>query len=199
MVTCGCSLTSQEQPEAVLRRNELTIRNLQRELDFANEQLRDQERELLALKREPKDPRFRAASSVRAAETMVAWGIVSALRLHKLTSGILNTPGGGHELHAVLQPVDGNGEVVKVAGELRLGVQHPGHTRMLAELNITPLESRHLWSTGLIARGFYVQIPFESEVAADLMPGDRVIVSATLDLGDGRRFETTELLTVRGE
>ena len=125
-VICGCSLSSQARLEASLRHNENKIRGLQQQLTSAKQQLRDQENELLALKQSPGGNRVHTASSSRAVETIVAWGVVTSLEIHSLTSGILGTPDGGRIVNLVLQPVDGNGEVVKVAGELEIRVQLPG-------------------------------------------------------------------------
>ncbi len=190
----GCSLTGQHKLEASLRESEISIRQLEQKLATAKQQLHDQEDELQALK--TIESPFHSASSSRTPETAVAWGAVNQLRIHSLTSGILRTDDGGLTVNLIVQPLDREGEVVKVAGALSIQLQRPGKTTLLTQTTVTPLESRSAWTNGMIARGFQVELPLPDAAGASLEPDGKVLATATLDLGHDRQFEATHLVRV---
>lgn len=192
----GCSLTGQHKLEAGLRQSEISIRQLEQELATAKQQLHDQEDELQALKTSTIESPFHSASSSRTPEAAVAWGAVNQLRIHSLTSGILRTDDGGLMVNLIVQPLDRDGEVVKVAGELSIQLQRPGKTTLLTETTVTPLESRSAWTNGMIARGFQVELPLPNAADASLVPDGKVLATATLHLGHDRQFEAAHLIRV---
>jgi len=190
----GCGLTSQHKLEASLRQSENSIRQLQQELTKAKQKLHDQEAELQTLK--SIESPFHSASSSRTPEAAVAWGAVNQLRIHSLTSGILRTEDGDLKMNLIVQPLDRDGEVVKVAGELSIRLQRPGKTNLLTQTTVTPLESRGVWTNGMIARGFQVELTLPSTADASLEPDDKVLTTATLNLGHDRQFEAAHLIRV---
>jgi hypothetical protein len=192
----GCSLTGQHRLEASLRQSETSIRQLEQELATAKRQLHDQEDELQALKTPTTESPFHSASSSRTLEAAVAWGAVNQLRVHSLASGILRADDGGLAVNLIVQPLDRDGEVVKVAGELTIQLQRPGKTTLLAETTVTPLESRSAWTNGIIARGFQVEMPLPKAADTSLEPDSKVLVTATLNLGHDRQFQATHLVRV---
>lgn len=196
LVSAGCTSTGRDRLESTLRRREAGIRELERQLAAAEKQLRDQENELLALQQVSGDSSFRMASSAATLETAAAWGSVRKLRIHTLASGILRTEDDELTVSVIVQPLDDDGEVVKVAGLLSLRLQLPGETSLLAETTVTTLESRSAWSSGLIARGFRIEIPLDENAAEQSLPGREILATATLDLGDDRHFTTSRLLRV---
>ncbi len=195
LLLSGCSLARQDQLEASLRKSEASIRQLEQKLIVAERQLRDQESELQVLRESPDGSAFHNVSSARSLETEVAWGSVQEIRVHTLASGILKTTE-GFTVNAVIQPLDADGEVLKVAGELTLKVQSPGETSLMAEVSQTALESRSAWSNGLVARGFQFQIQLPLEAAEQLQSNDELLVTAALRLNESREFKATQLLRV---
>lgn len=195
LLIVGCSLSGQQRLESTLREREVSLRDLAQELEAAKKTLQNQEQELLALRQIKGDSEFQMASSSSTLETAVAWGSIKELRIHALTSGVV---GVDDELSVsiILQPLDGDGDVVKIAGELSVRLQLPGETSILAEAQLTSLESRSAWHTGLLVRGFRVEIPLENVPAASLKPGSQIVASAILNVGDDRRFRATHLLHV---
>lgn len=189
----GCSLSGQQQLESSLRQSQASVRDLKQQLALANQLLNDQEAELQALKQTPKDSPFHSASSTRALETDIAWGAVEQLRVHTLASGILRGDEGVLTALIVVQPLDDEGEVVKVAGELSIRLQQPGATTLLEEESLNMLESRRVWTNGIVARGFQVRMSLDGQT---LEAGDKVLVTATLNLGTDRAFTATELLPI---
>jgi outer membrane murein-binding lipoprotein Lpp len=195
LLLSGCSLARQDQLEASLRKSEANIRQLEQKLTVAERQLQDQESELQVLRESPEGSPFHHVSSARSLEAEVAWGSVQEIRVHSLASGVLKTAD-GVTMNAVIQPLDGDGEVLKVAGELTIKVQNPGETSLLGEVSQTALESRSAWSNGIVARGFQFQIELPQEAAEKLQPNDEVLVTAILRLNESREFKATQLLRV---
>jgi len=195
LLLSGCSLAKRDQLEASLREGEASIRNLEQKLTVAERQLRDQESELQVLRNPVEGTSFHNVSSSRSLEAEVAWGSVEQIRVHALASGILKTEA-GMTVNVVIQPMDGDGEVLKVAGDLTLKVQSPGETTLLAEVSHTALESRSAWSNGIVARGFQLLVKLPQEAAEQLPPNAEVLVTATLRLNEAREFKATQLMRV---
>lgn len=189
----GCSLSGQQQLESSLRQSQASVRDLKHQLAEANSLLKDQEAELQALRQPQQDSPFHSASSARVLETDIAWGAVEQLRVHTLASGVLREDDGSLTAHLVIQPLDHDGEVVKVAGELSIRLQQPGAAALLEEKSLTALEGRRAWTSGIVARGFQVRLPLDG---VTLESGDEILVTATLDLGQDRDFTATELLPI---
>ncbi|MEO2031426.1 MAG: hypothetical protein ABGZ35_05020 [Planctomycetaceae bacterium] len=196
ILVAGCHLTGRDRLESSLRQHEAGIRALERQLATARKQLRDQEDELLALKQTKHESSIHMAASSKTLETAVAWGSIRKLRIHSLASGVLKSADDKLVVSVVVQPLDGDGEVVKVAGELSVRLQLPGETSLLAETAATSLESRSLWRSGLVTRGFQVEIPLEQDAGATPQPHGEILVTATLNLGGDRRFTTSKLVRV---
>lgn len=190
----GCSLSDRHQLESSLRQSESSIRRLERELSSARQQLHDQENELQALKEEAGGPGMHTASSSRPLETEVAWGAVDRLRIHQLASGILSESDGRLTLNLTIQPLDEDGEVVKVSGELLIRVQQPGEPELLSERTLTPLESRDAWASGIVARGYQLEVPLPENLSGVDDPNAQLLVTAQLSLGRDRKFKTTQLI-----
>lgn len=195
LLLAGCGVSNRHRLEASLRHNESSIRDLKQELASAKQQLRDQEDELGAIKQSSQDSQFHTASSGRALETQIAWGAVDKIRIHSLTSGILRTDG-ELNINVVIQPLDRDGEVVKVAGDLLIQVQQPGKASLLAETTVSSLESRSVWSNGIVARGFQVEIPLPDSTSGALEPDQELLVTATLNLSKDRQYQATKLLKI---
>ena len=134
-------------------------------------------------------------------QTQVAWGSVESLKIHTLTSGLMPASGQNSRLmNVVLQPLDDEGELVKVAGQLQVhvaAVQPDGKTIALASENYSITESRRLWSRGLVSSGFYVQLRISAEDWQKSTGSNQLLVTATLELGRDRIYKTSQLLPVR--
>ena len=195
----GCSLLPHDQLEANLRQSESSVRDLEQQLATAHDQLRDQEQEIQLLREPSADSPFRNASTSKALESELAWGAVSQLRIHSLASGILREEDGQLFVSAIVQPLDGDAEVLKVSGELQIQVQLPGKPELLADKSLSSLESRTAWSNGLVARGFQVRLPIAADVAKQLDSADEILVTATLSLAKDRQFQGTALLRMPQE
>lgn len=209
IMAVGCQSQKQHLAlERQMRDREATIRSLEQQLTHSEKLLADQDQELVALRDNQQDSAagpVRPASSGTAVasteETQVAWGSVKSLRIHTLTSGLMPASGqDGRRMNVVLQPLDDDGELVKVAGQLQIylaTVQPDGKTVPLAEKNYSLTDSRRLWSRGLVSSGFHAQLPISAEDWQTAAGTDQLLVTATLQLGPDRVFKTSELLPVR--
>lgn len=205
----GCQLQPQHAAlERQMREREATIRNLEQRLANNEKLLADQDQELAALRNrssQAADNSIHSVSSARdvasAEETQVAWGSVDSLKIHTLTSGLMPASGqSGRLMNVVLQPLDDEGELVKVAGKLQVhiaAVQADGKTVALAGEDYSITDSRRLWNRGLVSSGFHVQLEILAEDWQQLTDTDQLLVTATLELAADRIFRTSELLPVR--
>lgn len=212
-LVCGCAADSRQTVvEQQLRIQEDRIRDLDQELTEARQKLADQDLELSAL-REQAAPgaTISFASGSRtdfAAEEYVAWGRVTSVEIHELTCGVVSQPDGRWALQFILQPLDDNLDVVKVAGEIRVDVSLPTaaeaafsrpagdgadsatsdqpSSRVVTQ-SISLTESRDRWASGLVASGFYLTVPLPADFETD-NPLRILKVNATLDLGGGRIY-----------
>lgn len=167
--------------------------------------LADQDRELAAARNQRSRPgsgNIVQAGKVsvvsQSVEQQVAWGSVSSLELHKLTSGLTRQVETDEvHLNLVLQPLDGDGELVKVAGELTVtaaAIGGDGVTRDLITRDYSITKSRELWIRGFVSTGFHVTVVLPGEALALVNKAEDVLVTASLKLGPDRIYRVSELL-----
>ncbi|MEO2016032.1 MAG: hypothetical protein ABGZ53_16855 [Fuerstiella sp.] len=204
----GCALSGrQEALEVRLREHESTIRDLRSQVTKAERTIAEQDRELLAershIRRDSPDDIFLTSGVTQAPftpEVAAAWGSVDAIRVHRLTSGVIQSDGeSGRTLNVVVQSLDSDGELVKTAGALTLTVSivaADGTTQQIADNRYSITECRRLWTRSFVAPGFHMQVPLEAESIAVLSETDRILITATLELGHNRDFSTSQLIDV---
>ncbi len=89
---------------------------------------------------------------------------------------------------------------MKTAGALTLTVSivaADGTTQQIADNEYSITECRRLWTRSFVSPGFHMQVPLESESKAVPSESDRILITATLNLGHNRDFSTSQLLDVR--
>lgn len=205
---CGCQLNSRQAAvEEESRHQASTIRDLRHQVEQNEELLAEQDREIEVL-RHPESNPFATISADKiktvsaTEETQLNWGSVAAIQIHRLTSGIV--PGTSNDtqvLNIVLQPIDEDAELVKIAGELTLNVAAvgpEGESAPIANKSWSITDSRKRWTRGLVSSGFHLQLPLPG-LALTKTEGaiTKLLVTATLDLGVGRTFSTSELFDVQ--
>ncbi|MEZ6130099.1 MAG: hypothetical protein R3C59_15550 [Planctomycetaceae bacterium] len=209
MITAGCRSDAQHVAvENQLRAQEADLRRLRSKVTETEQLLADQDQELQALRQnrgERPASVFSEAGQTTvvsaAAEVQVAWGSVTSLRIHELTSGL--TPAvddAEREMNVVLQPLDEDSELVKVAGDLEVhvsAVQDNGQTVELASRSYSITDSRRLWTRGLVSSGFHVQLPIPAADIQKIASDGQILVAATLRLGPERSFSTSTLLSAK--
>lgn len=206
-IICGCAVNGDRIAlENQLRRQETALRELKQQVTETEKLLRDQDQELVALRVTAASRRSGSAaggiSTVSAsAETRTAWGSVTSLRLHKLTSGLIRDEQGVPQaLSLVLQPLDEDRELVKVFGSLTITVsviKPNGVAQELLSRSLTMTECRRLWTRGLVSTGFHVELPLpEADDEVWQQDDNKLLVSAALELAPDRTYAMSELLDV---
>ena len=201
----GCALNSDRLAlEKQLRKKEAQVRDLTSRLNETEQLLADQDKELSAIRnRKPSSVSLASASNQGgpvAPEVSAAFGSVVDLRIHELTSGIVDPEAAEPVLNLVVQPLDSEGELVKVAGELTVRVSSAsdvGAPRQLVSKKFSVTDSRRLWTRGLVASGFSIQSPLPAEQLTATMHSEngQVIAEVTLDLGLDRQYTASLSVT----
>lgn len=188
----GCSTTSKTDVlEARLRSQEDMIAVYESEVQRFKT-------ELAAARRETEDLRLQLADGTRPvtpAEESAAAFRAAGIQLSSLMTGGLDTDGEpGHDvLSVVLIPHDGDGELVKVPGQIEIEALDPSHAGGAQRIGHWKFDQRDIheyWHKGVVQSGYQFQLPWQTAPRAD-----QVLVLAHLTTADGRRFDTT--LTVK--
>jgi len=216
IAAAGCAMDGEQQTvETELRDKESTIRHLEKRVTESEQLLADQDREIETLRSAADTTRattvakvggksstgFSNVSATTEAET--AWGSVHSVRIHKLTTGVVKDPGGEtHSLNVVLQPLDEDNELVKVAATLTLTastISADGTPNPLVTKTFDLTESRRLWSRGLVSSGFHIQTPLSDDKMASLQSdaAGKLLVHAKMELSPERVYTTSELILVK--
>lgn len=203
MAAGGCALNDDRVAiENQLREQEQTIRELSDMLEESEQLLADQDRQLAVLRDDiHSSTRLVSASNADTEESKAAWGSVVDLQIHELTSGLVGQDGPEPVLNLVLQPLDSEGEVVKVSGGIvvrvsALSVEKPAREVFARKFTLT--ESRRLWTRGLVSTGFHIRLPLSSSQLNELQKtaSGRILVEAGLDLGGERQYSGNAIIKV---
>lgn len=189
--------------ESELRGQESRIRDLEKSLSESNTLIKDQDAELTALRnaRTPGTNKpgsgtttARLVSASTPAERLAAWGSVRGIQIHRLTSGVVPSEDTeSSTINVVIQPVDEDGDLVKVAGKLRVtaNLKQNGETgRQIAAIEYDLTECRRIWNQGLVSSGLHATLRTTEPISSDTA----IQVNATLNLGADRSFKTTEVI-----
>ena len=204
---CGCAFDGRYAAlEQDLRGKEATIRELETKVSDAERLLQEQDAELVVLRKATAAPRsgpsdksaiLQASHHREAVEQQIAWGRLHEIQIHRLLTGVVpdTAESGRRTFNVVVQPLDGDGEILKIAGELRVTitlVDSGGEPKVIGSREVTLAESRQLWTKTLLSTGFHIPVQIESPAQ-----NQQFLVTATLDMGDGRTFTDSELLESR--
>lgn len=192
-LAAGCrSSGNVELLESKLRQQESFIADLEGELgrlrtevetarqdaELSRQQLADQGRDRLV------------------AEQAALLSKVSKIQLNPLlTRGVDTDADVGHErLSVLLMPVDQDGELVKLPGQVELQVVDfalPDDKRQLGKWSWNNTEVREHWHRGLLSAGYLFEVDWQA-----VPVNSQVTLHATFTALDGRRFDSTLPLTV---
>lgn len=177
---------------AQLRQHQLTVTDLE-------SQLQSTKSELQLAQRETESLRTALASQSRdnlPSEHLAAVFRAEKLRIDPWQSGGLDRDSqpGDDGVSVVISPVDGQGDLVKVAGTLRVEVLDPSlpdGQRVVAQFDADPAAARELWFKGALGGGYLVTIPWTRPPH-----GDKVVIQAALTAVGGQELATTHLVNV---
>jgi len=175
------------------------LREQQQQLADAQTQLEAAQRELKQSRRETEGLRTQLASTQgpgllpEQSDLLVR---VTDLRINPLlTAGLDQDESVGDEVLSVhFAPVDSDGELVRLPGEIEITVLDPQASatdREIARWTFTAAESRERWVRGFLGTGYQFTLPWPSPPRhADL------VVHVTLKTADGREFTATHVLKI---
>ncbi|WP_310820549.1 hypothetical protein [Stratiformator vulcanicus] len=121
---------------------------------------------------------------------------VEEISISKMLSGGLDTDDrpGDDVLIVHLAPLDADGELIKLPGDVEIEMLDPLSSRSdrtIGQWSFTAEESREFWQNGLIAAGFTLRLPWQG-----IPQSDTVVINARFRSADGREFRTTETIQV---
>ncbi|HUQ69842.1 MAG TPA: hypothetical protein VM165_09985 [Planctomycetaceae bacterium] len=121
---------------------------------------------------------------------------VSALRINPmLTAGLDQNDGVGDDALAIqFSPVDGDGELIRLPGEITITVLDPqldGGQREIARWTFSAAESREHWVRGFLGTGYQFTLPWpQPPEHAEL------VAHVALQTADGREFAASHILKI---
>ena len=179
---CG-TMPRAEMLETTIRDQEDTITQLELDLSRTRAQLLSARRESDALQQQIAKP---GAGGVKPEQVKLV-SEVESLNINRLLSGGHDTDAnpGDDTLHVVLEPLDIDGDLLKVPGEfeieLRDGKRNLGHWKY------SSVDSLSQWKSVGLTRGFVFDLPVHVPSTAT-----EPIVVARLKTPDGRRFSAEQ-------
>lgn len=198
---CGCQSGSQHASlEQEARQQTQTIRQLEAKVEKTESLLARQDLEIQALRSKKAGGTIMVSSGktvqLPAAEVLASWAGVTSLSIHQLTSG-LSPDDVDPFLHVVLQPLDQDSELVKVAGEIHVKIAMiaaSGDPQQIADYSMSITDSRKAWTRGLVSSGIHVKVPLGIDVWQSVKTQKReLLITAILNLGSERQYTATHL------
>lgn len=120
----------------------------------------------------------------------------NGIRFNKLRTGGINSDdsSGDDLLTAVLVPHDGDGEPVKLPGEIDLQLFEGTDSQTMREIGNWKFDvetSHDHWHRGFLGSGYLFRLPWQKPPQKS-----QLTLHARLTTADGRRFNTTQLVNV---
>lgn len=193
LALCGCRTRGNvELLESRLRQQEDAIAEIQSELSRARN-------EVAAITRQNDSLRTQLAGrghEVLLPEQADVVFRTASIEVSKLMSGGLDRDGvpGDDILTVLVAPRDGNGELVKVPGDVQieaLDLTFDGQQRHIGQWQFTSAEAAEFWHAGVLGTGYRFQLPWQQPPTSE-----RLLVHARLVTIDGRQFDTTQEIRV---
>ncbi len=193
LALAGCVLPgSAEVVESELRQKELVEEELTAQLAQAQEELKVARNDAAGLRAQLSENRQVALSPEQADVFYRA----EAIKFNMLLTSGQDRDGqpGDDALSVMLMPVDGHGELVKLAGDVEMelfDMTLPADQQRLGTWKFNIGEVREHWYKGVLAAGYLFQVDWQSApVSPDLM------LHARMTVPDGRQFDTTTQVKV---
>ncbi|MFK7820767.1 MAG: hypothetical protein AB8G99_18760 [Planctomycetaceae bacterium] len=184
----GCSTRGNEPLEAELRHREDRISQLESRLSDAERQ-----GQVFALEAESLRKRLSEPNSSPRHEQLAAGLAVEKLEISSLLTGFTDDG----KVHAVIRPVDADGDLVKLPGRLEVRLVNLSFDNESAQdvgsWSWDATESREQWSSAAIGAGYVVDLPVES------LPDDpELVLHARFVPADGRQFKASRPIEYHG-
>ena len=193
VLICGClSRGSTDLLRARIREQQSHIAETERQMALAQTELQRTRREADNLRAEL----ARSGGGALGAELTEALVRVTKLQIHSLLSGGVNKDEqpGDDAFVAQLAPVDDDGEVVKLPGNIELTLIDPAlpeDHRQVGQWSFTAEECRSRWTRGFTGAGYQFTMPL-----AESPEHDSLVLHAKLTTADGRSFDANQIVRV---
>lgn len=193
LLVTGCARSGNtELLEARLRQQEDRLAETEAHLAEAKAAYRVSMREITALYRKLDEQ----STTALLPEEATSLYRVETIEFSKLMTGSLDRDGqpGDEMISAVLLPLDAQGSLVKVAGEVELeliDLSQPEGSRQLGRWGFSTEEVVDHWHDGLISSGYSFQLPWQQPPTSS-----NLLLHARLTTVDGRMFETSREIVV---
>ncbi len=193
VLACGCfSRSGTDLLQARIRDQEVHLADTERQVATTQTELAKARREADGLRTEL----AKRGSGGTTAEQTEALVRVTKLQIHSLLSGGVNKDEqpGDDAFVAQVAPVDVDGEVVKLPGQIELTLLDPAVAegqREVGHWNFTVEECRQHWTRGLTGAGYQFTVPLAASPAHDSL-----VLHAKLTTVDGRSFDASQIVRV---
>ncbi|TWT58412.1 hypothetical protein KOR42_17860 [Thalassoglobus neptunius] len=189
----GCASTSHiDLLEARLREQEVVVDRYEREVEAVREQLITAQRRTAMLEEQLAG----TGSQLVSAEVTEQIAAIEGIRFNTLLTGAqdLDSEPGDERLHAMVYPHDGDGDLVKLVGQITfeaIDLSLPENERTVGRWEMNSQEALEYWHNGFLSSGFKFEFPWQSPPA-----GDEVLLHVKLKAPDGREFRTSHTIKV---
>lgn len=175
------------------------LREQQQQLAETQAQLRSKDKELKLARKDAEGLRVQLARSGNSGllpEQSDLLVRVSALRINSmLTAGFDRDDAFGDDSLAIhFVPVDDQGEVVRLLGDIEIKVLDPSlpeASQTVAKWAFTAEESREHWVRGFLGTGYQFTLPWK-----DPPQNPELVVHVQLKPADGRTFQTSHVVKI---
>lgn len=196
LAVCGC------QTRGSVETLESQLRAREQALDDVRLQLADVRRDLKVAKQEADALRQQVAKTGRSPiATEQADRIYRAeqIQFHRTFTLAVDEQGnaGAEALMAVLQPVDGDGELVRLPGKIELELLDfslPKGQQRIGFWEFDEEASLEKWHKGFLTAGYLFKLPWQTVPSSNTLT-----LHARLKTNDGRQFDTTTEVRVTGD
>lgn len=193
MLICGClSRGNSDLLRARIREQQSQIAETERQMTVAQTELQRARREADSLRTEL----ARSGKNANGAEYTEALLRVKTLQINSLLSGGVNKDEqpGDDAFVAQVAPIDDDGEVVKLPGQIEFTLLDPAlpeNQRQIGNWKFSAEECRGRWTRGFTGAGYQFTMPLTSSPAHESL-----VLHAKLTASDGRSFDANQVVRV---
>ena len=176
----GCSSANVEETlEARLRLRDDRIADLESRIEKAEREADSARHESVLLRSKLVHP-----EAVPQTEQLAAGFAADELEIVGLLSGLMKD---GH-VHLVVRPIDADGDLVKLPGQLEIRILDLSHDppRQLGRWAWSAREARELWNSAPFGKGFAIDLP-----VVPMNTNEDIVVQARFAVADGREFNAS--------
>ena len=179
--------------EDELRQREGMVAELDEQVVTLRRELESTSYELVTLRTQLQSPK----GQTLVAEQAATLAKVEKVAFHSLITSGFNADEvpGDDKLSVLLQPLDGDGDLLKLGGSIELDLFDytlPTDQQRIGHWTFGPDDVRKAWHRGLMASGYLFELPWQTSPASP-----ELVLHGRLTAPDQRQFDTTLQVAVR--